>query len=148
MIKVRVVVDGGIGINAQPRDQRMDAAARVLQRVEVDLGPGQGADAAGQAEGTASFQQIGDDVAEGVDVLGGHAALAQPGCAQPDAARAQRRSIARDGLAVDDDAGEIQDARRHVAAENCAVRSGHGFAIEQEKVRIGAAIRQAEAARA
>ena len=69
VIKVRIAIGGRIGVNAHARGQGLDAAARVLQCVEVDLGAGQGADAAGQAEGPASFQHIGDDVAEGVDAL-------------------------------------------------------------------------------
>ncbi len=67
-------------------------------------------------------QHIRDDVGQLAGFLLVEAALGDPGRAQADAGRVEGGFIAGDGVAVDDDADQVQDAGGLVAGEAGAIR--------------------------
>ena len=57
------------------------------------------------------------------------AALCDPRRAEAQAGRVERGLVAGDGVAVDDDSGDVEDARGEVAHERRAVGTNNGFTI-------------------
>ena len=94
----------------------------------------------------AGQQHIGHDVRELAALDGVEAALRDPWRANADAAGVEGVLVAGDGVAVDDDADDIQDARGLVAAERRAVRALDAGDIHVEHVAVGAAEGHAQAA--
>ena len=91
-------------------------------------------------------QHVGDDIRQLPGFLLVEAALGDPGCAQADAGRVERVDVAGDGVAVDDDAGHVQDAGGVVPGQGCAVGALDGGDIHVEHVAVRAAVGDAEAA--
>ena len=87
---MRIAIGFGVGVDAEAPRQLARTGGSALQRVKVDLGARQRTQAPGQAEGPASLQHIGDDIAQLVDLGFCHAALGDPGRAQANAAGPQR----------------------------------------------------------
>src|SRR5690606_35053921 len=126
-----VIVGLRIGVNADAVRQFTHAVAHFMQHIEVDLGAGLWPQTTTVAEGYAGLQCRGDDVRQFVNFGIAKAALRDPGCADADARRPQSAAVAGDGLTVEDDSGQIKDARSHIAAEGCAIRPDNRFAIDQ-----------------
>ena len=138
---------GGLGIDAGGfLGQGADAQAGVFKDGEIDLGAQGGALAGFDGVGRAGQEDIGDDIGDLDHVGFFEAALGHPGGAQADAGGGEGGFVTGDGVAVADDAGQIEDAGSHVAGERGAIRAGDGFAVHVGQVGVGAAEGDAQAA--
>ena len=94
----------------------------------------------------AGQQHIGHDVGQLAGGLLVEAALRDPRRSQTDSGRITRILIARDGVAVDHDPDDIQNAGCLVAAEGSAILACDRGDIHVHQVAVGAAERDAQAA--
>ncbi len=121
--------------------------AGVVQDLEIQLGtPGASAMRSGDAVRRGCQEHIRDDVGQLLRLFLIEAALGDPGCAQADAGWVEGKLVAGDGIAVDHDAGHIQDAGSVVAGEGGAIRTLDRGHVHVEHVRIRPAEGNAEAA--
>ena len=70
----------------------------------------------------AGQQHVGHDVGQCAGLLLVEAALGDPRRAEADAARVGGILVAGDGVAVDDDAHQVEDARGLIAGQRNAIR--------------------------
>ena len=144
-------VGGQIGhrvVNARLSHQPVHGLPRRHERVEVHFGaPLHLAAAAQVAERRAGEQHIGHDIGQALRLRLAEAALGEPGRAQAEARRPERRFVAGDGVAIEHDPGQVEDARGHVAAERRAIGAAHRLAVHQQQVRARPAVRDAQPAR-
>ena len=91
-------------------------------------------------------QHIGDDIGQLAALLFIKAALGDPGRADADTGGVIGDRIAGDGVAVGDDARQVEDAHRPVAGEGRAIRGLDGAAVNVEQVRVGPAVGNAQPA--
>ncbi len=134
-------------IDARLLGQLADAQLGVVQHVEIDLGAALFALAHGvHRVRRASQQHVGHDVGQ----LAGHllveATLRDPRRAQADTAGVHRVLVAGDGVAVDHDADDVEDARGLVAAQLGAIFALDRGRVHVDQVRVGAAEGHAQSA--
>ena len=87
-----------------------------MQHGEIYFGARLLADAAGEAVGLCSAEQVGDYIGDLDHLFAARAALRDPISAEAQARRPQRAAVAGDGLAVGNNADEVQNPRRHITA--------------------------------
>ena len=126
---------------AQPAD---DFAA-LFQGTIIDLGP-QLVLAAGSRIDIrpGALQGGGDRFRQQIDLGRAEAQLADPYRADADAGGRERALVAGDRVAIDDDAGHIQNPRRHIAAQMGSV-CAHRLGVDQQQMVLAAATDDANA---
>src|SRR3972149_10921656 len=91
------------------------------------------------------LEPLGHQVAQAVNLGLTDPALRDPRGAHAQAGGIVGRGVAWDGVAVDHNAGQVEDARRHIPRKRGALFADDGFGVDVQEVRVGAAEWDAEA---
>ncbi len=138
---------GGLEINADGLRQIANLNFGVIEGVEVHFGAEEVALASRIGVRLAGLEHLRHVRGELIHVRLFETALSDPRRAEAQAGGVERGLVAGDGVAVDDDSGDVENTRREIAHERRAVRAHDRFAIEVEEMGLGAAEWDSEAVR-
>ena len=132
-------------LHLRPGHQLGHLALHLLQHLQLDLPPPEGAQEADVGEGPDVDDDTVDEFGDFVHLRFAHAALGDPGRADADAAGLGGVGVAGDGVLVGDDARQIEDAGRDLALEGEAVPL-EGVEVNDQEVGVRPAVGQLQAA--
>ncbi len=152
-VVVRVAAGAIVRAQVGPAGQFHHVSLGFFQHVKVHLGPVHRPATARVGIGLCGLEHPGDDLGQLLDLGLPKAPLGDPGRPQPDAAGVAGAPVARDGVAIQDNACHIQDAGGCVAHERRAplavgahaMAGADALAVCQEHVGVGASIGHAQA---
>ncbi len=132
-----ISVLGRFEVDPRRLSQGPDLQAGFIQDIEIHLGAAL-SPAFGRRHCMRSRRQqdIRYDIRQLAAFFFVETSLGDPGCAQPDAGRVERGFVSWDGIPVNDDPHQVENAGGLVAGKRCAVGSLDGPAIHIEHVAV------------